>query len=148
VATPDVAAGVLRVSQDRADDRPAPGGAQKVERPAGHRPDDILALLDTLPDLRPALKNATEDEFADIFDAFDASITYDKPLVLAAARARSHDPPRPRPRKLQNDDDRPEGRSLISGVAGEGLKHKPATAIRAWAVWDLAGKRWLREGFW
>jgi hypothetical protein len=49
---------------------------------------------------------------------------------------------------LPNDNDRREGRSQIREVAGAGLERKPATAIRAWAVFDLAGKRWLREGFW
>lgn len=53
---------------------------------------------------------------SDIFEAFDASITYDKPngrLILAAAIRPDLDP------KLQNDDDRPGERSLISQVAGE-----------------------------
>jgi hypothetical protein len=96
--------------------------ALKVERPAGHRPDDILAMLDALSDLRPALTNATEGELADISEAFDASITYDKPngrLILAATIRTDLDP------KLQNDDDRPGERSLISQVAGAGFE--PAT---------------------
>jgi hypothetical protein len=33
-------------------------------------------------------------------------------------------------------------------IAGAGLKRDPATAIRAWAVWDLAGRRWLSERIW
>lgn len=48
----------------------------------------------------------------------------------------------------RNENDRSEERSQDNGIAGAGLKHKPATAIQAWAVWDLAGKRWLYEGFW
>jgi hypothetical protein len=75
-----------------------------------------------MPDLRPALTNATEDELADLFEAFDATITYDKPngrLILAATIRPDLNP------KPQNDNDRPEGRSLISGVAGAGFE--PAT---------------------
>lgn len=93
-----------------------------VERPTGHRPDDILALLDALPDLRPALMKASDAELADILDAFDATITYDKAngkLILAATIRPDLAP------KLRNENDRPEGRSLISGVAGAGFE--PAT---------------------
>jgi hypothetical protein len=39
-------------------------------------------------------------------------------------------------------------RSGDSCIAGEGLIAKPATAIRAWAVWDLADRRWIRERIW
>ncbi|MHB1539398.1 MAG: recombinase family protein [Solirubrobacteraceae bacterium] len=85
----------------------------KAERPTGRRPDDILAMLDAVPDLRPTLSNATDAELADLFDAFDATITYDKPngrLTLAATIHPGLD--------LQNDNDRPgeRSRSLISGV--------------------------------
>jgi hypothetical protein len=30
-------------------------------------------------------------------------------------------------------------------IAGAGLIPNPATAIRAWAVWDLVGQRWTHE---
>ena len=33
-------------------------------------------------------------------------------------------------------------------IAGAGLIAKPATVIRARAIWDLAGQRWLDDGFW
>lgn len=33
-------------------------------------------------------------------------------------------------------------------IAGAGLKRDPATAIRAWAVWDLTGRCWLAERIW
>jgi DNA repair exonuclease SbcCD ATPase subunit len=46
----------------------------KEKRPAGHHPDEIVAMLDTVPDLRPTLATAT----AVIFRAFDVEITYDK----------------------------------------------------------------------
>ena len=50
----------------------------KAKRPAGHHPDEIMAMLDTVPDLRPTLATATETELADIFRAFDVEITYEK----------------------------------------------------------------------
>jgi hypothetical protein len=36
--------------------------ALKTKRPAGHDPDEVLAMLDAIPDLRPALATATEGE--------------------------------------------------------------------------------------
>jgi hypothetical protein len=46
---------------------------------------------------------------------------------------------------MPNENDRPEGRSRVSDIAEEGLIHKPATEILAWATWDLVGRRWVRE---
>jgi hypothetical protein len=59
---------------------------------ASHRPDkpkphEIEAMLASIPDLRPALARYGANDLADLFDAFDASVTYDKPthtLELAA----------------------------------------------------------------
>jgi hypothetical protein len=45
-------------------------------------------MLDAVPDLRPALNAAGEEELVEIFRAFDLTITYDKHeqrLHLAAA---------------------------------------------------------------
>jgi DNA invertase Pin-like site-specific DNA recombinase len=50
----------------------------KTTRPAGHHPDEIVAMLDTVPDLRETLKTATSEQLAEIFRAFDVTITYDK----------------------------------------------------------------------
>jgi hypothetical protein len=61
--------------------------ALRAKRPAGHHPDEIVAMLDTVPDLRPALNAASDEELVEIFRAFDLTITYDKPeqrLHLAA----------------------------------------------------------------
>ena len=52
--------------------------ALKAKRPAGHHPDEIVAMLDAVPDLRPTIKTATEEELAEIFRAFNVTITYDK----------------------------------------------------------------------
>jgi hypothetical protein len=77
--------------------------ALKIQRPAGRHPDQILALLDALPDLRPALTHVTEGELADLFQAFDVTITFDNPnrrITLGATiRPYLMSPP--------NDDDRP-----------------------------------------
>lgn len=35
-------------------------------------------MLDAVPDLRKALKTATEEQLAEVFGAFDVTITYDK----------------------------------------------------------------------
>jgi hypothetical protein len=74
-------------------------------------------VLDAALDLRPSPHNATERELTDPLAAFDVTISYDKPnrrLALTAAIAFPN-----------NDDDRPEGRSLIFGIAGAGFE--PAT---------------------
>jgi hypothetical protein len=35
-------------------------------------------MLDAVPDLRPTIEKATDEELAEIFKAFDLRITYDK----------------------------------------------------------------------
>jgi hypothetical protein len=32
--------------------------------------------------------------------------------------------------------------------SGGGMKRVPATEVLAWAVWDLAGQRWICERIW
>jgi site-specific DNA recombinase len=51
----------------------------KTQRPAGTHPDEIAAMLDAIPDLRPMLLNAGPEELADICDAFQITAIYDKP---------------------------------------------------------------------
>jgi hypothetical protein len=99
-------------------------------------------MLDAVLDLRPTIEKATDEELAEIFKAFDVRITYDKnrQALDFAATITSE--------LMPNENDRPEGRSRVSDIAGAGLKRKPATEVRALAAWDLAGKRWLHEGFW
>src|SRR5271168_1170541 len=61
--------------------------ALNEKRPAGHHPDEILSMLNAVPDLRQTLKTAAHDELAEIFRAF---------------RREDHlrqDPPSPRPRR-------------------------------------------------
>ncbi len=76
-----------------------------------------------MPDLRPALNAASEEELVEIFRAFDLTITYDKHeprLHLAAAIT-----PELLPVLCANESDRPEGRSQINYIAGAGFE--PAT---------------------
>jgi hypothetical protein len=47
--------------------------ALKGKRP-GHHPDEIVAMLDAVPDLRPTIATATDEQLAEIFRAFDVSI--------------------------------------------------------------------------
>ena len=96
--------------------------ALKETRPAGHHPDEIAAMLDAVPDLRPTLTTATAEELAEIFRAFDVRITYDKTrqvLDLAATIVPGLLP------DSANESDRPEGRSQINDIAGAGFE--PAT---------------------
>jgi site-specific DNA recombinase len=96
--------------------------ALKDMRPAGHHPDEIAAMLDAVPDLRPTLTTATAEELAEIFRAFDVRITYDKTrqvLDLAATIVPGLLP------DSANESDRPEGRSQINDIAGAGFE--PAT---------------------
>jgi hypothetical protein len=48
------------------------------ERPSGSHPDEVMAMLDSIPDLRPTLKTAESAELADICDAFQVTAVYDK----------------------------------------------------------------------
>jgi site-specific DNA recombinase len=96
--------------------------ALKAKRPAGHHPDEIVAMLDAVPDLRPTIATATDDQLAEIFRAFDVSILYDRDgqtLTLAATITPELAP------DLANENDRPEGRSQINDIAGAGFE--PAT---------------------
>lgn len=91
--------------------------ALEVERPAGARPDEIEAMLDAVPALRPALGNYEEAELADLLTDFDVTATYDKaqrrlklgatltPELVAAQETKR--PPGGRPQ------------SRISSIAGE-----------------------------
>jgi hypothetical protein len=87
------------------------------------REPEIVAMLDAVPDLRPALNGASEEELVEIFRAFDLTITYDKDeqrLHLAATIT-----PELLPVLCPNESDRPEGRSQINDIAGAGFE--PAT---------------------
>ena len=50
----------------------------KAKRPAGHDPDEVASMLDAIPDMREALTTASQAQLAEIFRAFDVTITYDK----------------------------------------------------------------------
>ena len=86
------------------------------------QPHEIEALLASLPDLRPALARSSPAELADLFDAFDVTVTYDKPshsLELAATVTAALVPA---PETLQP----PHRRSQNCDIAGAGFE--PATS--------------------
>jgi hypothetical protein len=70
-------------------------------------------MLDAVPDLRPTMERATDEELAEIFKAFDVRITYDKnrQMLDFAATITSE--------LMPNENDRPEGRSRVCEIAGE-----------------------------
>lgn len=92
----------------------------QAKRPTASSPDEIVAMLDAIPDMRDALATDDETELAEIFDAFDLTATYDKPnasLELAATIT---------PELVATKETTaPEGRSRDFGIAGAGFE--PAT---------------------
>jgi hypothetical protein len=50
----------------------------RAAQPAGSTAEEIEALLDSVPDLRPILQQAPPDELTELFAAFDLTATYDK----------------------------------------------------------------------
>ena len=100
---------------------------EQRRRLAAHRsnapqPQEIEALLASIPDLRLALARYGPAELADLFDAFDVTVTYDKPshsLELAATITADLVPA---PERLQP----PRRRSQNSDIAGAGFE--PATS--------------------
>jgi hypothetical protein len=115
---------IVALATERIEELSTPKGAVtdaiealKTTRPAGHHPDEIVAMLDAVPDLRETLKTATPEQLMTIFRAFDVSITYDKPnqfLDLSAAIM-----PKLLPAPI-TDNDRPEewSTSRIDDIAG------------------------------
>jgi hypothetical protein len=71
-------------------------------------------MLDAVPDLRKTLKAASDEQLADIFGAFDMTITYDRPGSSS---------PSPRPSRPsccpETNGDRSGERSRALEVAGD-----------------------------
>jgi site-specific DNA recombinase len=95
--------------------------ALRVKRPGGAHPDEIVAMLDAIPDMRDELARAEPTVLAEIFDAFDVTATYDKlnrrldlAATLTSELVAEH-----------KKNDRPSGRSRNSVIAGAGFE--PAT---------------------
>ena len=91
------------------------------ERPQGPKPEEIEAMLSDVPDLREALTEADGEELAELLDAFDVAVSYDKSagkLELSAALTSDFIPA---PEKKRP----PGGRSRNSDIAGAGFE--PAT---------------------
>jgi len=62
--------------------------ALRAKRPEGAKPDEVVAMLDAIPDMRETLNEADEDELIELFDAFDVCAAYTKStrrLELAAS---------------------------------------------------------------
>ena len=73
----------------------------EATRPAAPTAEEVEALLDSIPDLRPLMKQAPPDELSELFAAFDFSATYDKEeraLRLGATLTPELVPPAERPR--------------------------------------------------
>jgi hypothetical protein len=97
----------------------------------GTRPDEIEAMLNAIPDLRPTLRAATPDELADLFDAFDVTAIYDKPNQTLELRATVTPRTRPRRRKTPTEQG-PVGDIFIAGER-YALTGDPAVPVE-WAV--------------
>jgi hypothetical protein len=50
----------------------------QAKRPVGTDPDEIAAILDAVPDLRPTIVKSTDGDLAELFNAFDVGITYER----------------------------------------------------------------------
>jgi hypothetical protein len=90
------------------------------------QPHEIEALLTSIPDLRPALARYGSAELADLFDAFDVTITYDKPSHALELAATVTDELVPAPETLQP----PRRRSQGSDIAGAGCGHISPISLR------------------
>ncbi len=94
----------------------------EARRSNANQPDEVEALLASIPDLRPTLARYSPAELADLFDSFEVTVIYDKPshsLELVATVAADLVPP---PERLQP----PHGRSQNCDIAGAGFE--PATS--------------------
>lgn len=77
------------------------GRQLRAAQPAGPTAEEIEALLDSVPDLRPVMQQASPDELTELFAAFDLTATYDKEqraLRLAATLSPALIPTSERPR--------------------------------------------------
>jgi hypothetical protein len=75
----------------------------RAAQPAGPTAEEVEALLDSVPDLRPIMQKAPPDELTELFAAFDLTATYDKEqraLRLAATLSPALIPASQRPRPI------------------------------------------------
>jgi site-specific DNA recombinase len=94
----------------------------RVARPAGGHPDEIVAMLDQVPDMREVLRRGDPEKLARIFQTFDVTAAYDKAtqqLQLGATVTADLVPDAEQERP-------PEGRSLMFGIAGAGVEQTSA----------------------
>jgi len=111
--------------------------AIKSQRPTDTHPDEILAMLDAIPDLRPMLGEAAPSELADIYAAFQIGAIYDKPRKTLEISAVV------RPDLLTKDEtptDETTERSGYSYIAGErfALTGNPSALVERVVPWPCA----------
>jgi site-specific DNA recombinase len=78
--------------------------ALDAQRPDEPDAGEIEKMLDAVPDLRPTLHSAAPEELAELFEAFDVAVAYDKPnrtLTLAATVAPELVPRNTKPRPAE-----------------------------------------------
>jgi site-specific DNA recombinase len=100
----------------------------KAKRPAGHDPDEIAAMLDAIPDMRETLAIASQPQLAEIFRAFDVTITYDKTnerLNLAATITRELLP------DPADENDRPNVAVADVWSSGGGIRTRDLRVMRS-----------------
>ena len=93
--------------------------SDRADKPQPH---EIEALLASIPDLRPALAVYGPHDLADLFDAFNITVTYDKPAHTLELAATVTAELVPAPERLRP----PRRRSQNSDIAGAGFE--PATS--------------------
>jgi len=101
------------------------------------------AVLDSLPDLSKPLAKADPELRRSVYEAFQFGIELDpnRPEIRLKALVSSAF-------STTKDLHDLAGKVANGVIAGAGLIRDPATEIRAWAVWDLAGRRWISEQIW
>jgi hypothetical protein len=94
LATPSMSAGGQRGAERTGRSNRPNGRGPGKQRPAGPS-QPKSRRLDAIPDLSKTLENASEDELTELLDAFNVSVSYDKPakkLELSAVIAPDLDP--------------------------------------------------------
>jgi hypothetical protein len=98
-------------------------------------------VLDSLPDLSKPLAKADPELRRSVYEAFRPGIELDRNKTEIRLKALVSS-------AFSTTSDLDDLAGMVANgviVAGAGLIAKPATAFRAWALWDLANRRWICE---